>query len=270
MPTCRSLQVHDHGLGVAQEGEPEEGRQRLAHGLLHRREAELDLGARLERGQRLQVGVRPGVGADRVPAARVLLHHLRIGDGHAPDEEERRLGAMGGKGVEHGNWCRRATARRRRSAPPRRRQESSAPCTGLRRGGQSSCRFRPPAIRRARRRQERWACRLSCATAPALHAPATTAKARPHTLIDAISPSRLSSLHARGRSLHGQRRDQGKPRSRRGNVSARRRGLLCNTCLRIPVDRFGILYSRGAHACGRTEEGMEHGLGRCYAAGEAR
>ena len=37
------------------------------------------------------------------PRRAYSLHHLRIGDGHAPDDEEGRLGAMRGKGVEHGH-----------------------------------------------------------------------------------------------------------------------------------------------------------------------
>ena len=38
--------------------------------------------------------MRPGVGADRVALAGIFLHHLGVGDRHAPDQEKGGLGAV--------------------------------------------------------------------------------------------------------------------------------------------------------------------------------
>ncbi len=70
--------------------------------LRHGAEPQLDLVLGLVGSQALQLGVRPGVGADRMAAARHLLHHFRVGDRHAADHEERRLGAVGVEGLEDG------------------------------------------------------------------------------------------------------------------------------------------------------------------------
>ena len=46
--------------------------------------------------------MRPGVGADRVAAPGYFAHHGRIGERHAPDQEERGACAFGFQRVEHG------------------------------------------------------------------------------------------------------------------------------------------------------------------------
>ena len=118
---CRSCRCVVMRLGVGQVGEAEERRHRLAQRLLHGAEAELDLGARLERGQPVQVRVRPGVDADRCGRGGRIRAPSRGRPRPCARRRRRSPWCNAPAGPRARAWCRRAGARRRRSAPPRRR-----------------------------------------------------------------------------------------------------------------------------------------------------
>ena len=95
------LEMAGHEAAVGKIGEAEERRGGLGRGLADGRNGELDLSLG-ERGvEGPLIAVRPGVRADRMAAAGGLANQLGIGNCHAADDEEGRLGAMGIQCLQH-------------------------------------------------------------------------------------------------------------------------------------------------------------------------